>query len=148
MLQKRSTLIKGIYHPTHPEKCRSDVRNIRFDSGWELTVLRKLDGSDTILEWAYEPIAIPYWNPVKCQRSNYYPDFWIKYRTQTGEIKQAIVEVKPLKETRPPMRKGKRFDEAMSTYRVNVAKWTAARQLCAQRGMEFLIITERYLNCI
>jgi hypothetical protein len=70
------------------------------------------------------------------------------YKDKKGEVKKAIIEVKPLKQTQPPQ--GKRMTkflaEEYKTYAVNLAKWNAAKEWCLNNGCEFVIMTERELK--
>jgi hypothetical protein len=36
--------------------------------------------------------------------------------------------------------------EAVSTYQTNICKWSAAKAYCAERGWEFMIVTEYELG--
>lgn len=140
--------LHGRYVPTHPEKYRGDVNKIIFRSSWELNCCRKFDQSPIILGWASEPFGIPYYHPVKNRPAHYFPDFWIKYKANDGSIREALVEVKPESQTRPPKRKGKYWMDKMSTFAINESKWRAAKALCNQKGIEFMILTEKFISAL
>ena len=54
---------------------------------------------------------------------------------------------KPAKQTAPPKKKTRVTNPSLSkTYAVNQAKWKAAQEYCADRRIEFKIITERELG--
>jgi TnsA endonuclease N terminal. len=77
------------------------------------------------------------------------PDFLIKVKESTGEIKTYVIEVKPKKQTRPPKKRKKVTPSYLyecKTYAVNTAKWKAAREFCNDRKIEFKIITEQELG--
>ena len=60
-----------------------------------------------------------------------------------------MIEVKPKKQTRPPIRKTKptkSYIYECTTYAVNQAKWKAAKDWCDDRKIEFKIITEDELG--
>ena len=60
-----------------------------------------------------------------------------------------IIEVKPKKQTQPPNEKNKRtasYRNAALTYAKNQTKWSAARDYCEDRQMNFLILTEDHLG--
>ena len=60
-----------------------------------------------------------------------------------------LIEIKPKKQTlepKKPKRKTPRYITEVTTYVTNQAKWEAAREWCADRRMEFLILTEEHLN--
>ena len=63
--------------------------------------------------------------------------------------KKYLIEVKPKKQTvepKLPKRKTKRYLTEVTTYITNQAKWEAAREWCADHGLEFIILTEDHLN--
>ena len=107
------------------------------------------DKNDNVLEWGSEEIIIPYISPVDNRVHRYFPDFYVRARTRSGRIERFIIEVKPKSQTQPPKqpkRITKRFISEAKTYAVNDAKWKAAREFCADRKMEFLILTEKELK--
>ena len=77
-------------------------------------------------------------------------DFIIKVREQTGDVKRYVIEVKPKKQTRPPVqttkKRTKTYINEVKTYAVNEAKWKAADEWCKDRLLEFKIITEDQLG--
>lgn len=121
-------------------------------SSWEEAFCKFADFSNGIVEWASEEIVIQYQDPInpidkrgKPKFRKYYPDFVIK--TTSGEI--YLIEVKPLRETKPPARTGRKSTKTLMTeeknWRTNSAKWKAARSYCSRKGWTFKIITEREL---
>ena len=139
---------KGRYKPTNPKKYIGDPNNIIYRSLWERKFCRYCDQTEKVLKWASEEIAIKYYNPVKKRAANYYPDFYVEYVDKQGQKKKMLVEVKPDKETRPPVYK-KRTKNALiaeSLYAQNTAKWRAAREFCLDNGLEFKIFTEHELG--
>lgn len=142
---------QGYYTPKYPDKYRGDPTKIRFLSSWELQTHRFLDFNSTILEWASEPIAIPYYHPYKKnfdktpKITRYYPDYWVRYKNRRGQIVQEVWEVKPEKQSRPP-RKSKNKKQNLyeqATYNINLAKWDACYKFCNKYGMKFRILTEK-----
>lgn len=155
---KDSKYKQGYYTPKHPEKYRGDVNKIKFRSSWELDACIFLDNNTEVLEWASEEIAIPYIKPTTGRVHKYYPDLWIKYRNSKGDIVEEIIEIKPHEEFRvakvlletdfkqmPPIRarnpKTKLYKQL--TMLINAAKWKAALDFCAKRGIKFRVSTER-----
>jgi hypothetical protein len=70
-------------------------------------------------------------------------------KESTGQIKTYVIEVKPKKQTKPPTKKSrvtKSYIHECVTFEVNQAKWKAAREFCADRFIEFKIITEEELG--
>jgi hypothetical protein len=63
--------------------------------------------------------------------------------------KEFLIEVKPLRETLPPVREGKsekRFVAECVTYGKNLSKWEAAERYAEINKMKFIIITEKELG--
>ena len=107
------------------------------------------DRNNNVLEWGSETIIIPYRSPLDNRTHRYYPDFYVRAKTKTGGISKSIIEIKPASQTKPPKRKSQKartFITEVKTWNVNSAKWRAARQFCAHRDMQFIILTEKHLN--
>ena len=137
--------VRGRFKPKNPEKYRGDVTQIVFRSSWEIKVMRRLDEDPNVVEWSSECVVIPYKDKSTGRMRRYFPDFYVRRRDE----KCLIVEVKPAKESVPPVREGKseqRFLKECLTYAKNQSKWEAAREWCGRRGWEFLVITERELG--
>lgn len=140
---------KGKYTPQKPKKYLGDPNNIVFRSSWELKFMKYCDANDNILQWGSEELIIPYISPVDGKRHRYFPDFFIKVRTKTNQVKKFLVEVKPKYQVdgpKPQQRKTKRYITEVMTYAVNQAKWEAAREFCHDRQWEFIILTENELK--
>lgn len=128
-----------------------------------------------ILRWSSEPIAIPYFNPLKFykakintkknqifekelaiekSKSNYYVDFWVEVKRDDGTIRKAFIEIKPHAQTIEPIHPGpdaklkdiRAYNKAAETFIVNVAKWKAAKEYCDRLNCDFLIVTEKTLK--
>ena len=140
--------IKSKYKPENPRKYKGDYRNIICRSSWERKFCRWCDLNESILEWGSEELFIPYRAP-DCRVRRYFPDFIMKVKETNGEVKTYVIEVKPLKQTRPP-KKRKRVTKSYiyecTTYAVNQAKWKAADEWCKDHKIEFKIITEKELG--
>jgi len=140
---------KGRYKPSKPQKYKGDSDSIIYRSSWERKFMVYCDRSDNILEWGSEEVIIPYRSPLDGRMHRYFPDFYIKVRQADGSIKKMLIEVKPKAQCGPPVipqRKTKRFITEVRTWGVNKAKWEAALEWCADRGMEFKILTEDHLG--
>ncbi len=141
--------IKSKYKPSFPKKYKGDPNNIICRSSWERRFCHWCDLNENILEWGSEEFFIPYLSPVDNRVHRYYPDFIIKVKESTGKIKTYVIEVKPERQTRPPVKKSrvtKSFLYEAQTYAVNQAKWKAAQEWCADRLLEFKVITEKELG--
>lgn len=133
------------WFPKNPEKYIGDVHNIIARSSWEIAVLNFLDLNPSIISYCSEEVIIPYLCGTDNRIHRYYPDFVVKYKTRNGRIKTAVVEVKPAKQTVPPVRpkrQTKYYINECMTYIKNQSKWKAAKEYADANGMEFLILTE------
>lgn len=138
----------GRYRLKNPHKYKGNPNNVIWRSTWELKFLRYLDEHPNIIEFSSEEIVIPYLSPIDEKYHRYFVDFMFKVRTKDNKIKQYLVEIKPHCQTVEP-KKPKRITEsyinAVKTYLVNSAKWTAAKEWAAKHGIEFVVITEEHL---
>ena len=140
---------KGRYNPVNPNKYKGNPQNIIYRSLWERKFMVYCDTNDKVLEWGSEEIIIPYISPWDSKVHRYFPDFYIKVKQSSGNIKKFIIEVKPKKQTRPPkpvVRKTKRWINEVRTFGVNEAKWKHATKWCKDNDMEFKILTEEELG--
>jgi hypothetical protein len=133
------------WSPQNPQKYVGDVDNIVSRSSWETRVMNWLDRNPSILKWASEEMIIMYISPKDNKPHRYFPDFVIQYKTSGGEVKQAILEVKPHAQClmpKQPKRQTQRYLAEVTTYAVNQAKWEAATTWAKKKGWEFVVITE------
>ena len=140
---------KGKYYPSYPRKYKGDPTNIIYRSLWERKFMVYCDKNDSILEWASEEISIPYRSPVDNRVHRYFPDFYMKVKERGGKIKRYVIEVKPAKQTKPPVkpkRQTKGYFREAYEYAKNQAKWKMAREFCADRQWEFKVVTEKELG--
>ena len=137
---------QGQFFPKNPRKYIGDVRKIIYRSGWELKFMNWCDKNPNVLHWCSEELIIPYLSPLDGEFHRYFVDFVIEVRTRTGEKRKYAVEIKPSKETEPPKTKNKkRLLQETATYAVNQAKWSAAREFCKRKGLDFIVLTEHEL---
>ena len=140
---------KGKYYPSYPRKYKGDPTNIIYRSLWERKFMVYCDKNDNILEWASEEIAIPYRSPVDNRVHRYFPDFYMKVKERGGKVKRYVIEVKPAKQTKAPVkpkRQTKGYIREAYEYAKNQAKWKMARECCADRQWEFKVVTEKELG--
>lgn len=139
---------KGKFKPINPKKYRGDPDNIIYRSRWESRFMGFLDRDPGIIEWSSEEFYIPYRCKTDNKMHRYFPDFKVKVRTKTG-IKIQVIEIKPhgqtIKPQKPPKITKRYINEAL-TYAKNTSKWDFAREWCASRGYDFIILTEKHLN--
>jgi hypothetical protein len=140
---------KGRFRPDNPEKYKGNPTNIIYRSLWELKFMRYLDSHPRIIQWSSEEIIIPYVSPVDRRVHRYFPDFWVKLEDKDGNINTMLVEIKPLKQVKEPViqeKVTKRYLNEVMTYGINMAKWKAAKEFCADRNWIFKILTEKELG--
>jgi hypothetical protein len=139
----------GVFKPKNFCKYKGDPTNIIYRSLWELRLMNYLDVHQDVLEWASEELCIPYKSPIDGKWHRYFPDFWVKQRDVTGNIKIKLIEVKPAAQSVPPIRRTKltrRYINEVKTWGINQAKWTAAQRACEEKGWEFVVMTEKELG--
>ena len=140
---------KGKYYPSYPRKYKGDPTNIIYRSLWERKFMVYCDKNESILEWASEEIAIPYRSPIDNRVHRYFPDFYMKVKERGGRVKRYVIEVKPAKQTKPPVkpkRQTKGYIREAYEYAKNQAKWKMAREFCADLQWEFKVVTEKELG--
>ena len=136
---------KGRYTPKNPKKYRGNPHNVIYRSLWERKFMVYCDHSESIIEWGSEEVVIPYKSPWDGRIHRYFPDFYIKIKTNEGTTKKLIVEINPKKQTKAPKdpeRKTKRYLNEVRTWGVISSKWRYATEWCKDNGMEFKILTE------
>ena len=139
---------KGKYQPRFPSKYKGNPTKIIFRSLWERKFMRYCDFSNNILEWASEEISIPYRSPIDRRIHKYFPDFYIKVQESNGKIKKYLIEIKPKRQTQPPVKKTskKAYIYEAHEYAKNQAKWKMAKEFCKDRLWEFKVMTEKELG--
>lgn len=141
----------GKYNPKNPSKYKGNPGGIVFRSLWERRMMDYLDNNLNVLEWGSEEFSILYYNPIKKKTSRYFPDFYAKIKTAYGTIETVVIEIKPDIQTRPPVKPvdGKyprRYKKACVDYVINQAKWEAAKKVCEEAGVRFVVMTEHDLG--
>jgi hypothetical protein len=139
----------GLFRPKNPKKYVGDPNNIVYRSSWECRVMDWLDRNRDIISWASEELIVPYISPVDNRVHRYFPDFLVKVRNKEGQLKTLMIEVKPKKQTQPPIQQRritKQYITEVTTWGVNQAKWKAAQEYCLDRGWQFKIMTEEHLG--
>ena len=141
---------KGRFIPSHPEKYVGNIHRIIYRSGWERSVMVKLDRHPGIVQWSSEPMGIPYVSPLDGRTHKYFPDLWMKVKTKNGDMETFLVEIKPFRQSVAPNlqdsfdgRKKKRYLRDSISFAINNAKWTSARRLCESQKWKFKVWTEK-----
>lgn len=154
---------KGVYNPINPDKYVGDVNDVVYMSSWELKFMIYCDNRSEIIRWGSEAFHIPYIMERKNQETGvikktnhkYWPDFYMEVLdpNSPGGVKKIVVEVKPSNETVQPVppkkfstKAMKNFEYAIVSFQKNMYKWERAKTFCEDRGMTFMIITEKHLG--
>tara|TARA_R110002124_G_scaffold71770_1_gene192018 strand:- start:11508 stop:11972 length:465 start_codon:yes stop_codon:yes gene_type:complete len=146
----RNKFKQGVYKPVNIEKYIGKKLPI-FRSGWELKFFKWADCNENILKWGSENVIIPYLSPLDNKVHRYFVDNFIIFKDRNGNNNKFLIEIKPSKQTKRPVRSKKKKSSTMlyeqKTYVINVAKWKAAQEWADKKGYKFLIVTEKELNC-
>lgn len=135
---------KGKYSPKNPQKYRGDPTNIVYRSTWECRVMNWLDNAENVIEWGSEEFSITYISPVDGRPHRYFPDFYVKNKKSDGTVEVQILEVKPHKQSFPPVKRKKitkQYINEVVTWSINQAKWKHAIEYCKDRGWVFCVMT-------
>lgn len=108
-------------------------------SSWETTFMMFCDNNEHILQWASEPLQIPYRHPLTGKGTVYVPDFLITYRDRADAVRGELIEIKPLKQS---VFEGKMKTHEQATVAINYAKWNQATKWARQNGLLFRVINE------
>lgn len=136
-----SKYANGEFQMLNPNKYVGKKRP-HYRSSWEHAVMRMCDNNPAILNWANEAIHINYRNPFTGKNTIYVPDFFVTFIDATQRTHAELWEIKPAKETTLEAARSQR-DKAAAI--LNMAKWQAARQYCANQNIKFRILTENDL---
>jgi len=145
-LQKNSKYRQGIYTPVNSSKFLG-TRAI-YRSGLELKFFKFCDLNENVLQWGSENIIVPYVSPLDGNVHRYYVDNYVVIK-EGDAIKKYLIEIKPSKQTKPPITKYKKKTNLIyeqKQYIINSAKWDAAKKYCTTKGLQFLILTEKDLT--
>jgi hypothetical protein len=140
---------KGFFKPKNPNKYKGDSSNIIYRSRWELKFMMYLDERKEVISWGSEEVVIPYRSPIDGRIHRYFTDFIVTKINNEGIKETAIIEIKPLKQTKPPKIQSKitkQYITEVKTWGVNEAKWKAATAYCKDKGWTFHIFTEKELG--
>jgi len=133
----------GLYKAKNTTKYNGDHTNIVYRSLWEKAVFQWCDKNIKVKSWSSEEIVVPYYYDVDKKYHRYFVDMKIVF-----EDKTLLVEIKPEKETVPPVgpKRTKRYVTEGLTYVKNMNKWEAANEYAKDRGWEFQVWTEKTLQ--
>ena len=133
----------GLYKAKNVTKYKGDHTNIVYRSLWEKAVFQWCDKNPKVKQWSSEETIIPYYYEVDKKYHRYFVDMKI-----VTEDKILLVEIKPEKETQPPIgeKRTKKYIAEGLSYIKNMNKWKAANEYAKDRGWEFQIWTEKTLQ--
>ena len=143
---KRNKRNKNKFIPRFPNKYVGRYP-IVIRSSWERMACQWLDSDPRVLKWSSESHIVYYYDPIQMKNRRYYPDFFAVILNKHKEPVKYIIEVKPNKETRPPVKtrgqskKTQLYQEA--TWLTNQAKFDAAQKYCKKLGYHFKLLTEK-----
>jgi len=140
MGKRRTKFANDFYVPVNPKKYIGSHKP-QYRSSWELKFMRFLDHHPSVVEWASEPMRIPYFNQYTRSQSVYVPDFLVVYQTKKKRIVE-LLEIKPKKQVSVNEAKSKADKLAVG---LNMMKWEAAAAYCRNKNMKFRVITEEDL---
>ena len=132
---------QGFYEAKNSEKYVGNGKP-KFRSGWEMTFMMFLDSNDNVINWASEPVRIPYRNPLTGKMTMYVPDFIVTYRGPKETVRAELIEIKPKKQS---LVESKMKDRDRAIVAVNYAKWDAATKWARANGLMFRVITEEQI---
>ena len=139
---------QGVFKPRDRNKYRGKTWPI-YRSGWELKFFRWCDLNENVTAWDSECVIVPYNNPLTGRINRYFVDGLITINETNGP-KTYLIEIKPSKQTVPPVVKKSKKRSTMlyeqKTYVKNKAKWLAAEKWAKKKGIEFKILTEKELG--
>lgn len=132
----------GKYVPINPEKYIGNIDNITYRSSWEQYFNQYVDTSEHVLYWASEGIPIKYYHPFYKEIRTYYPDYFVVYVDKHNVEHREIIEIKPENQITLPKKASK---NQRITHVINLAKWSACKEFCANNNIEFRLCTEQQL---
>jgi hypothetical protein len=146
-----SGFIQGYFTPINPEKYIGTTPII-YRSSWERKFMIMCDTKDNVVKWASEPVEIKYIWSFDKREHRYYPDFYMKTKTEEG-FEEFLVEIKPEAQIKKPEPPKKRSKGAIKSYKFlaeqyvkNMDKYKYAKAWSANRGWRFIVLTEKSLK--
>jgi len=129
---------QGIYEVKNASKYVGKGKP-RYRSGWEMTFMNFCDNNDNVINWASEPVRIPYRHPITGKMTMYVPDFIVVYRGPHNTTKAELIEIKPRNQS---ILAENMKDSQRATIAVNYSKWQAATRWAKQNGLSFRVLNE------
>jgi len=151
----RDKYFQGKYELINPEKYLGSTDSIYYRSSWEYKLYHWIDINERVLKWNVEGITIPYEYEEngKWTTHRYFPDVYCEVQKLDGTISKTAIEIKPYNETIAPETPKKETPKSLINheYRLrlflkNINKWKTAKEFCERRGIDFIIITEKFFD--
>lgn len=156
----KKNYISGYYSLINESKYVSNPNQIVYRSSLELKFCTFIDKNPRVLKWGSEIIGVPYIGSDNKQHT-YWIDFYLEILNENNPaiFDRVLVEVKPEIETMriiknlPPEKPKKitpstvkSWKYAINQFTINRLKWVQAEEYARQRGMKFIVVTERTIN--
>jgi len=129
---------RGKFVVTNPQKYVGKGEPT-WRSSWEWAFMNFCDNNDNIIQWASEPVRIPYRHPLTGKMTTYVPDFIVTYRGPNNTTRAELIEIKPKSQSVIEEKQSQR-DRAQVA--INYAKWDQATKWARANGLTFRVITE------
>lgn len=135
----------------NPDRYCGMNRVLQLKSSWEISFLKFLDSSPSVLGYKYEETPLVYQSPIDKREHRYYVDFYLRYYSIDRKVKESLIEIKPAWEAQAALTGKVEFKtqvsekeqrEVLQTAAVNHQKWKAAMEYCKRNNMKFVILTE------
>ena len=114
----------------------------RYRSSWEWAFMNFCDTNENIMQWASEPVRIPYRHPLTGKMTTYVPDFIVTYKGPNNTLRAELIEIKPKKQS---LIEDKQSQRDRAQVAINYAKWDQATKWAKANGMIFRVITEEQI---
>lgn len=149
LIKKNTNYKQGRFRPLNPSKYKGTLP-IVYRSKMELNAMRMLDNNSNVLTWGSESVVIPYISPLDNKLHRYFVDMVASIKQKDGSIRKVLIEVKPFKQTQPPVPSNKKSQKTTIyenvQYATNTAKFNAAKKWCEKNNFLFLILTENEIT--
>lgn len=146
-----SGFTQGYFTPKNPDRYIGPTPII-YRSSWERKFMIMCDTKDNVVKWSSEPVEIKYIYSYDKREHKYYPDFYMKTKTEEG-FEEFLVEIKPEAQIIKPSPPTKKSKKALTSYKFlaeqfikNRDKYAYAKQWAENRGWRFIVLTEKTLK--
>ena len=144
---KKQPYKQGVYKPVNSDKYKGSGYP-EYRSSWEVKFFQWCDKNTNVIKWGSETVIVPYVSPLDNKVHRYFIDSIVTIK-EGNNIKTYLVEIKPSKQTQPPVKSNKKKKSTIlyeqATYAINQAKWTAAQKYAKLKHIDFIILTEKEL---